>query len=81
MVAVSPNLPLLSRFPTVFATAILVATSSPAAEAPAREDLGRRVKLRILVDKAMQPQAGWTTRQRMVETYAMLNLTRRGAQK
>ena len=32
-----------------------------------RDDLGRSVKLTILVDKVMQPQAGWVTEEWMVE--------------
>ncbi len=36
----------------------------------ARDDLGRSVKLRILVDKVMQPEAGWTTEEWMINETA-----------
>lgn len=41
-----------------------------AAELPARNELGRGVKLRILVDKVMQPTAGWVTQEWMVKATA-----------
>lgn len=41
-----------------------------AAERAAREDLGRKVKLTILVDKVMQPQAKWVTEEWMVKATA-----------
>ncbi len=40
------------------------------ADAPSRETLGRQVKLRILVDKVMQPEEGWTTQEWMVKETA-----------
>jgi len=46
------------------------AASGLAATAPAREELGRRVKLRILVDKVMQPTEGWATKEWMVKATA-----------
>ena len=36
----------------------------------ARSELGRGVKLTILVDKVMQPEAGWVTEQWMVQSAA-----------
>ncbi len=41
-----------------------------AAERPALQDLGRSVKMRILVDKVMQPTRGWTTEEWMVKEAA-----------
>ncbi len=41
-----------------------------AAERPALKDLGRAVKMRILVDKVMQPTRGWTTEEWMVKEAA-----------
>jgi hypothetical protein len=41
-----------------------------AAERPALQDLGRSVKMRILVDKVMQPVAGWKTEEWMVKETA-----------
>lgn len=40
------------------------------ADHAARADLGRSAKLRILVDKVMQPEAGWVTRRWMVREAA-----------
>ncbi|MBN2311410.1 MAG: hypothetical protein JXR94_20705 [Candidatus Hydrogenedentes bacterium] len=40
------------------------------AEAIDRAELGRSVKLTILVDKVMQPEAGWTTEEWMVKASA-----------
>ena len=40
------------------------------AQAPTRDQLGREVKLRILVDKVMQPVAGWTTEEWMIKETA-----------
>ncbi len=47
-----------------------VASPCAAAEKTAREDLGRGVKLRILVDKVMQPEADWVTEEWMVRATA-----------
>lgn len=41
-----------------------------AAERPALADLGRGVKMRILVDKVMQPVAGWKTEEWMIKETA-----------
>ena len=46
------------------------APSRAADVAPPREELGRSVKLRVLVDKVMQPTAGWTTEEWMVREAA-----------
>jgi hypothetical protein len=48
--------------------ALLLLTASPAA--PPRAELGKSVKLRILVDKVMQPTAGWVTQEWMVKAAA-----------
>lgn len=48
----------------------VVAMSCLAATKIAREDLGRGVKLTILVDKVMQPQADWVTEEWMVKEAA-----------
>ena len=37
---------------------------------PRRGDLGRKIKLRILVDKVMQPQEGWVTKEWIVRETA-----------
>ncbi|MFV2065880.1 MAG: hypothetical protein ACC645_02800 [Pirellulales bacterium] len=42
------------------------ASDALAAEKIARSDLGRRVKLTVLVDKVMQPQADWVTKEWMI---------------
>ncbi len=52
----------------VLATAICAAVH--AAPQIAREDLGRSVKMTVLVDKVMQPEAGWTTEEWMVKEAA-----------
>ncbi|NUQ62632.1 MAG: hypothetical protein HUU20_09095 [Pirellulales bacterium] len=49
---------------------ILFSAVASAADVPAREELGRSVKLRILVDKVMQPTAGWVTQEWMVKATA-----------
>ncbi len=41
-----------------------------AASTPARQELGRQVKLRILVDKVMQPTEGWVSKEWMVKAAA-----------
>ena len=43
--------------------------AAPAA-GPTRAQLGREVKFRILVDKVMQPERGWTTEEWMVRETA-----------
>ena len=48
---------------------VLGATACAGAEV-ARQDLGRTVKLTILVDKVMQPTAGWVTEEWMVRDTA-----------
>ncbi|MFO7973199.1 MAG: hypothetical protein R6V12_01035 [Candidatus Hydrogenedentota bacterium] len=49
---------------------ILIMPLAWAAEAPPRDQLGREVKLRVLVDKVMQPKAGWKTEEWMIEEAA-----------
>ena len=51
------------------AAAVMLASVS-AAERPPRSELGRSVKLTILVDKVMQPEAGWHTEEWMVKEAA-----------
>ncbi len=46
---------------------IVLVPNSLAAEKINRRDLGRSVKMTILVDKVMQPQARWTTEEWMVK--------------
>jgi len=55
---------------TCLLAAISVAALCPAAEKIKRGDLGRGVKLTILVDKVMQPTAGWVTEEWMVKAAA-----------
>ena len=57
-------------FVIALATTIFAATDCLTAERIAREDLARRVKLTILVDKVMQPEAEWVTEEWMVESAA-----------
>lgn len=45
-------------------------TASTDAQPPRREDLGRSVKLTILVDKVMQPTEDWVTKEWMVKEAA-----------
>ncbi len=47
-----------------------IACRADAADLPDRSTLGRETKLRILVDKVMQPTAGWVTREWMVKECA-----------
>ena len=58
----------------VLLASVFIAANSVAAEKPApkiaRADLGRSVKLTVLVDKVMQPQAGWVTEEWMVREAA-----------
>lgn len=49
---------------------VLIASLVHAAERPPLADLGRGVKMRILVDKVMQPTRGWTTEEWMVKEAA-----------
>ncbi len=63
----------MSRIALVVVAAVVTGSmpgSCTAGEQIARQDLGRRVKLRILVDKVMQPEAGWVTEQWMVKATA-----------
>ena len=58
---------------TIFLCAVLSALVAPLArgvEAPPRDQLGREVKLRIVVDKVMQPEAAWKTEEWMIEESA-----------
>jgi len=66
---------LLTAGPAAGATAawamLLCAMAVPAAaDQPARGEMGRSVKLRILVDKVMQPEADWHTEEWMVQEAA-----------
>ena len=49
---------------------ILAAPLASSAEAPPREQLGREVKLCIVVDKDMQPEEKWKTEEWMIEETA-----------
>lgn len=63
---------------------VLSGVRAAAAERPALSDLGRRVPMRILVDKVMQPTRGWTTEAWMVQEAARAGFNvfspRRGAE-
>jgi hypothetical protein len=48
------------------ALTVLGSTAAQAADRPPRAELGRSVKLSILVDKVMRPEAGWHTEEWMV---------------
>ena len=48
----------------------LARTLALAAEPDSRSELGRSAKLRILVDKVMQPEAGWVTEEWMIRETA-----------
>ena len=50
--------------------AVCLATTCSAAESISRDELGREVKLTILVDKVMQPTEGWVTKEWMVQEAA-----------
>ena len=50
--------------------ALLVPNGFTGGETVEKADLGRKVKLRILVDKVMQPTEGWVTREWMVKEAA-----------
>ncbi len=52
------------------AVMLALASGVYAAKGPLRDDLGRTVKFRILVDKVMQPEAGWVTKEWMVKETA-----------
>ncbi len=52
------------------ATVIFVSLAGTPACAAERDELGRSVKLTILVDKVMQPEAGWKTEEWMIEEAA-----------
>jgi len=52
------------------ALGLCMASSVAAAERPPLEELGRSVKLTILVDKVMQPEADWVTEEWMVRATA-----------
>lgn len=64
--------------------AVLFAVGCQAAERPSIDDLGRKVKMKILVDKVMQPEAGWKTEEWMVKEAAAAGFNvfspRRGAE-
>ncbi len=52
------------------AAALLLGACGAAAQEVRREDLGRTEKLRILVDKVMQPEEEWTTKEWIVRETA-----------
>ena len=52
------------------ATVIFVSLAGTPACAAERDELGRSLKLTILVDKVMQPEAGWKTEEWMIEEAA-----------
>ena len=54
------------RIASALLTCAVLACGTCAAQPVAREDLGRTVKLMILVDKVMQPVEGWTTKEWMI---------------
>ena len=59
----------VARFTLIAVIAVLVAASTCSAQLT-RHDLGRTVKFKVLVDKVMQPEAGWHTEQWMVKETA-----------
>lgn len=48
----------------------MAALSAPGWCGPTRQELGRTVKLTILVDKVMQPVEGWVTKEWMIKAAA-----------
>jgi hypothetical protein len=61
------------KTPVCRALTVLTLAASAAAQAapaPPRDELGRSVKLAILVDKVMQPEEGWVTKEWMVKEAA-----------
>lgn len=50
--------------------ALMLTAGCTAAPLPPREKLGREIKLTILVDKVMQPEAGWKTEEWMLKEAA-----------
>ncbi|NOX53582.1 MAG: copper resistance protein CopC [Planctomycetes bacterium] len=58
--------------PTLFflGLGLFCAAASAADGKPGRFELGRRIKFTILVDKVMQPQEGWVTKEWMVKAAA-----------
>lgn len=54
------------RVASALLTCAVLACGACAAQPVAREDLGRTVKLMVLVDKVMQPVEGWTTKEWMI---------------
>ena len=61
------------EMPVYLLTLVLIAvlhSACVAADAPPREELGRSVKLTILVDKVMQPTRKWTTEEWMIKEAA-----------
>lgn len=57
-------------FAVLALVSMLVTPLAWGAEAPPRDQLGREVKLRIVVDKVMQPKAGWKTEEWMIKESA-----------
>lgn len=56
--------------PLCFIVALLTAAGCNAGPLPSRADLGRTVKMTVLVDKVMQPEANWTTQEWMLKEAA-----------
>lgn len=59
-----------TRSGSMIALMFAAMAAAQAAERPPLEDLGRSVKMRILVDKVMQPTRGWKTEEWMVKEAA-----------
>lgn len=53
-----------------FALALVTAAGCKAGPLPSRADFGRKVKMTVLVDKVMQPEANWTTQEWMIKEAA-----------
>ncbi len=60
----------IARCVVFTAAVLLLALCIASAERPPRSELGRSVKFTLLVDKVMQPEAGWHTEEWMVQEAA-----------
>jgi len=65
-----PTLRRVTMWAMVTATALSLCAITTYADRPPRAELGHSVKLRILVDKVMQPEAQWHTEEWMVQEAA-----------
>ncbi len=61
---------MMRYWPLVLCLVFAADATVRAADPPSREELGRSVKLRILVDKVLQPEAKWVTQEWMVKATA-----------